>query len=217
MDPLQFAEVARHTRRRAYRPGDTLFYEGDPAHSLYLVCNGAVNLQRVLGNGEICHLTRSLPLDLVDEVSLPNSAPRMADAVAVGPCEVLVVKGPAFMQVLERSSRFASRYMEGVFERQRRRLREQAMFHSMTVVERVAAMLLEMDEVYGVSEPTGARRLGVSVTQEEMARWVGVQRESVNRTLSSLKRLGAIRTDGRHLVILNELRLRNFGSGVSLR
>ena len=155
--------MARHTRRRAYRPGSTLFYEGDPAHSLYLVFSGAVNLQRVLPEGEICHLTRSLPLDLVDEVSLPNSAPRMADAVAVGPCDVLVIEGPAFMQVLERSSRFASRYMEGVFERQRRRLREQARFHSMTVAERVAATLLEMGEVYGISEATGARRISRSM------------------------------------------------------
>jgi len=33
---------------------------------------------------------------------------------------------------------------------------------------------------------------------------VGVKRESVNRTLSSFKRMGTIRLDGRQLVVLKE-------------
>lgn len=210
LESYQLTELARYTRRRCYRSGDSLFHEGDPAHSLYLVLSGVVSLQRVLPHGELCHLARCLPLDLVDEISLPNGKPRSTDAVTVGPCALLVVDGATFMRSLEHSPRFSARFMEEVFERQSRRLQEQALFQTMSVVGRVAATLLELSEVYGTTDAGGMRRLEVSVTQQEMARWVGVQRESINRTLSSLKRVGAIRFEGRHVVIVNEGRLREY-------
>lgn len=211
LEASHLAELAPYTRRRRYRAGDSLFHEGDPAHSLYLVLSGAVNLERAHPDGELCHLARFIPHDLVDEITLPNGKPRTADAVTVGPCELLIVDGAPFMRCLERSPRFAARYMEVIFERQRNRTQSQALFKTMTVVGRVAATLLELSEIYGMTEIAGARRVEVTVTQHEMARWVGVERESINRALSSLKRLGAIRVEGRRVVIIDGDGLRTYG------
>jgi CRP-like cAMP-binding protein len=208
LDPIQLGALTDRVRRRVYDSGRLLFQENDPAHSLYLVRIGAVHLQRCLPDGTCIHLSRYRSGELVDEGTLPDGTQRTADAVAVGPCEVLVIDGSAFQRCMEASPRSECRFQTGVIERQRRRMLEWTVFATRPIVERVAVTVLELVEVYGSPDASGARRLTVTFTQEELAQWVGTQRESVNRTLANFKRMGAIRVEGRQLVVLNETRLR---------
>jgi CRP-like cAMP-binding protein len=189
MDSPLLTEIARFTRQRCHRSGDTLFHDGDSAHSLYLVVSGAVHLQRVLPDGEVCHLARFVPLDLVSDVALPNQEPRRADVVTAGPCEQLIVGGTPFTQGVEWGTRFAPRFMEGVFKGQSRRLQAQALFQTMNVVSRMVATLQEWGETYDTADPSGVRRLEASITRQEISHSVGARRESVNQILSSLLRL----------------------------
>lgn len=142
LDAPCLAELASSVRHRQFRAGDTLFHEGDPAHSFYLVLSAAVNLERVLPDGDICHFARFVPHDLVDEITLPNGKPRIEDAVNVGRCESLMVDGAPFIRSLERSPPVANRYMRSVFESQRRHSQNEAPFQMMSIVGRVAVTIL---------------------------------------------------------------------------
>ena len=47
-----------------------------------------------------------------------------------------------------------------------------------------------------------------ALTQEELANMIGVTRESVNRNLSSFRRLGLIKNEGRRFVVRDAAALR---------
>src|SRR3569833_35421 len=101
MDTNQAAALTNCARRRRYDSGRSIFQEGDPAHSLYLVLSGAVHLQRELEDGTPYYLSRYRPVEVVDEAALPDGKPRANTAMTIGPCEVLVVDGSAFQRCLE--------------------------------------------------------------------------------------------------------------------
>ncbi len=74
---------------------------------------------------------------------------------------------------------------------------------------RVAKKLLELAAAHGVQRPEGTL-LELPLTQEGLANMVGVTRESVNRHLSTLRRLGVIAREGRRFLIRDPDGLRRY-------
>jgi CRP-like cAMP-binding protein len=68
---------------------------------------------------------------------------------------------------------------------------------------RVAQRLVELADRYGEPEKNSVR-VGVPLTQEELAGWVGASREAVSKALRSLRARGWIET-GRRTVIIHDL------------
>jgi CRP-like cAMP-binding protein len=68
------------------------------------------------------------------------------------------------------------------------------------IAGRVAGRLRDLVADHGVAEAGGVR-LGVPVTQDELARMVGVSRETVNRTVGALAARGLVRSAPRSIVI----------------
>jgi CRP-like cAMP-binding protein len=69
-----------------------------------------------------------------------------------------------------------------------------------SVATRVSSRLRDLAEAHGVRDADGVR-IGLPLTQVELARMVGATREAVNRTLGGLASRGLVRTDGRTIVI----------------
>lgn len=71
---------------------------------------------------------------------------------------------------------------------------------------RLAERLLSLAHRYGVPEPTngngsGAVRLSVVLSQQDLANWIGASREIVSLTLSDFRRQGAVKKSGRTLIL----------------
>jgi HD-GYP domain-containing protein (c-di-GMP phosphodiesterase class II) len=76
------SDLARHARRRGFRPGEIVFREGDPGASLHVVTTGLLSVVRPSRDpGLVLH--RLGPGDVFGEVGVLNSAPRLASIVAV--------------------------------------------------------------------------------------------------------------------------------------
>jgi CRP/FNR family cyclic AMP-dependent transcriptional regulator len=71
-----------------------------------------------------------------------------------------------------------------------------------SVPSRVAGILLELAEDFGRRETHGLV-IEFAISQEELATLVGASRQAVNTSLRELEREGAIRRDGRSLVLLD--------------
>jgi CRP-like cAMP-binding protein len=67
--------------------------------------------------------------------------------------------------------------------------------------QRLAGFLLKAAERWGVPE-RGATRIGVRMTQAEMAMVIGARRETVALTLTTWKRAGLVALDHRQVLIL---------------
>lgn len=77
---LGYLVQALHTR--TYRPGETVFLEGDIGRALFVLEDGAVELTRSGPDGEKVVLYRLKPGDFFGEMALLESLPRTATAVA---------------------------------------------------------------------------------------------------------------------------------------
>ncbi len=77
-------------------PGQKLIQRGDKGDRAYFIASGAVEVRR---SGKTFRLGRG---DLVGEMSLLSGNPRSADVIALGYCQLLVLKDSEFKALMER-------------------------------------------------------------------------------------------------------------------
>jgi CRP-like cAMP-binding protein len=168
---------------RGLDAGEALFLKGDPGDALYALRRGRIRIVTSTDSGRRLTLNILGSGDVFGEIALLDGRPRTADAIAIEPCELLMVRRRDFTALLERRPLVAI----GVIELLCARLRwmsdrmEESAFLPMPV--RLARRLVGLSEDYG-SE--------INVSQEELAVFVGTSRESVNRQLQDWKQKGLV-------------------------
>jgi CRP-like cAMP-binding protein len=70
------------------------------------------------------------------------------------------------------------------------------------VRERLRSRLTDLAQRFGAPVPGGVR-IGIRLSQEELAELTGSARESVNRALRSMQRDGQVRIEGRGRYVLS--------------
>lgn len=200
--PEQLTRLAEACRRRLVRADETLFFEGDPGHTLYLVVSGQIKIQRVTPSGKLVVLALRGPGEHVGEMALLDGEPRSADAVTVEPCELLMLDRDQFLRCMGEQPQIALNMLASLTRRLREAANQVEGFRELDVLGRVAAVLLELAESHGEIEDAGIR-ITLRVTQQELADRIGATRVSVNKALGRLKRVRAIRAESGDLVVTN--------------
>lgn len=201
----ELTPLALRCRRRAYRAGEALFREGDPGQTLYLIVAGHVNIERATEDGGMVHIARRGPGEHFGEMSLFDDLPRSADAVTDTPCELLMLDRHDVVRFLEEHPAAAWRIIRGLSIRLREATDRILGDGTRDALGRLAAALLD-------AAPTAARDADghpilPDLTDTRLAQRIGSTRETVNRRLSSLRRLGVVRRDGARLILLDLPRL----------
>lgn len=135
------------------------------------------------------------PGDLVGEEAALDGGVGAATVTAIEPCDLAGMAPAAFAEALHRVPVLAVNVARVLFHR----LRDaDATIHSlvsMKVDRRVARHLLSFSQRYGVAEESGAVRIPLRLTQQDLASLVGASRERTNRALVAFKRRGWIAVD----------------------
>src|SRR2546425_11267497 len=96
------AACARSLLLRRFRRGETIFHQGDPGDSLFIIQSGSVKIVLPSPEGEegaiIATMTRG---DFFGELALLDGAPHSATAVAHEPAEVLVMRREHFGRLID--------------------------------------------------------------------------------------------------------------------
>lgn len=115
MTPVDFTLLAKAgTAPRAYKAGEVIFNEGDPADNLYVIQEGTVDIR--LGNRTLATLRKN---DMFGEMALIDKAPRSATAVAVGDASVVPVSEKQFLFLVSHTPYFALSVMRVLADRLR--------------------------------------------------------------------------------------------------
>jgi CRP/FNR family cyclic AMP-dependent transcriptional regulator len=189
-------------KRRRFARGEVVYHQDDPPGSLFIVMDGAVKMERCFDNGRqhtIGWVTRG---SFFGTHSLFGVVSRTENAVAVTGCELLVFGGNAFRDFLHRNPPAMEALLEVVINKWRACLDRFSETVLLDVRERTVRVLLRLAHRIGSLEDDGALCLR-DLTQRELASWVGASRESVNRALHSLARLGLIRVYGGKIIVLD--------------
>ncbi len=98
----ELAALAEITLEHEYAPGDVIFEEGKPAHHLYVVVNGRVEVFRTVNDRER-PLAVLGPRECFGEMAILDEAPRSASIRAIEPTTVLKIDRESFRElILER-------------------------------------------------------------------------------------------------------------------
>ena len=97
-----------------FKAGDVIFRRGDPAHELYIVQSGEVEIR--LGN----RVLETLPqYSIFGEMALIDSAPRSATAIACSDAKLVPVSEKQFLFLISNTPYFALNVMRVMARRLR--------------------------------------------------------------------------------------------------
>lgn len=197
----ELAELADRVRTKSFKRGEMIFRKDDPGTHLYMVLEGGVKIALPGEFGQEALVAIMRPGEFFGELALFDRSPRSASATALEDTRAALLAGDDFLAYLE-SHPASFRVVLETLARTIRRLSdrvEDLIF--LDVPSRVAKYLLDLVRSSG----DGTNEL--TLTQDELAAFIGASRVSVNRVLGDLERREIISIRRRRIAIRDADRL----------
>jgi CRP/FNR family transcriptional regulator, cyclic AMP receptor protein len=199
--PQAIEQIARLCVRRSYPRDAVIFSQSDPGDALFGVVTGRVRISASSNSGREVFLNIMEPGDTFGEIALLDGRPRTASASTMAPSDLLIIQREQFLRLLMQEPMLTDhllrllcsrlRWVSGVAE-------ESAL---LSVPARLARRLLSLSRLHGRRSTTGTE---LTVSQEEMARFLGLSRQIVNHHLQDWKAEGWVALGRGRITILNE-------------
>ena len=171
-------EIAHVATEKVYPKEAVIFREGEPATSLWVLQSGWVQLVKLSLDGKTLTLDLVTPQDGVCGLSAFSGHTYLASAIAATPVKALQIPSKMVRRFLKSHPQFSACVM-GIFSHR---------FHHMAaayanayapVEQRVASVLLRLDEDFGTTLP---------VTRREIANLAGTTVETAIRVTNQMRR-----------------------------
>ncbi|MEW2917212.1 Crp/Fnr family transcriptional regulator [Ruegeria sp. ANG10] len=166
----------------ALERGDVLFEQGDEGDALFAILEGTLEVSFLAMSGRKLSLTLMRPGEVFGEIALFDSGPRTATIAAAESSRILRVRQGDVMEQIRQHPDLAVDLIRLAGLRMRwmgSQLNEQV-FLPMPI--RLARKLLHLS---GLQDDPSTR---ITLSQSELAEFVGATREAVSKTISTWKR-----------------------------
>jgi CRP/FNR family transcriptional regulator, cyclic AMP receptor protein len=193
-------QLASATRRRYYRRGQIIVRQGDPAGLVYMLESGYAKVMRSTPDGAEAPLRVLGPGALFGELTLLDSHPHAATAVAHEDTVMRVLPRDEFLEWLHTHPEAVSALICALIVQIRQLDDQVEALTLLGVPQRLGRKLLELADAYGHPTPQG-QQIDIYLTQTELASMVGTSRSMVNHWLLSWEMQGVIARAGRCLVL----------------
>ena len=199
------AQIAALAARRTYKADSVVVMRGDPGDALYGVITGRVRISASGAGGKEIFLNIMEPGDAFGEIALLDGQPRTAAATTIAATELMIIRREDFLALVKREPQLAVHLIELLCKRVRWTSEQSEDSSLLSVPARLAKRLLGLASSHGRKTAAGAQ---LKITQEDLAQFLGLSRQIVNKYLQTWKKQGWI-TLGRGSVTLeNERALR---------
>jgi CRP/FNR family transcriptional regulator len=202
----ELSELARLIVTRRFGNHQTIFREGDPGQSFYLILAGSVAIVHIVPDGRETILSILKERDFFGEMSIFESALRAASVRTLTDVEVGIIDRADFLALIDRSPRIGRLLVTALSDRLRAANKLIASATSQDIRSRLAALLINLGQNFGEPTPLGSR-ISLRLTNQEMANMIGTTRETVNRTLNRFWDEHVIDMRTAHVVIVDPEKL----------
>ena len=202
VDPDAVINLISQMQTESFPRGTTIFDEGEPGDTLYIIIEGKVKLARHAPDGRENLLSVMGPSDMFGELSIFDPGPRTSSAVCVTEVKAATMDSEMLRTWINDHPEISQQLLRVLARRLRRTNASLADLIFTDVPGRVAKTLLQLANRFGTQEGTGLR-VNHDLTQEEIAQLVGASRETVNKALATFAQRGWIRLEGKSVVIVN--------------
>ena len=203
LDPDALTTLASHMRLRKFRRNQPIFDQGDPGDCLFIISAGRVKLFIETGDGDQLTILHCGTGECFGEMAVLDGQPRSASAEAMEPTEAWIVTRETFVDLIRHNPRSSLALISFLCAKLRTNLDRMEDFIFRDAYHRIGRQIIRMAPA-DVNGPCS-----ISITQDELARLVGISREHVNRVLSDLSAIGYIATGRGKIDILNTVAMEN--------
>lgn len=194
-------------RFREFQTGQALVFEGDRSTYVHLVVDGFVKVTCAAGGGKTALLAIRAGGDLIGELAGLDDEPRSATVTATGAAVTSYMTQSQFRAFLDAHPATSRAVSTTIAAKLRSATRRRIDFSGLDVRTRLARVLIELADRYGVPTKTGTG-IDVYATQSELAGMIGASEVAVNRRLSELRAEGIVDTGHGRITIIDVKLLR---------
>lgn len=205
LDQEELKKIVDMTGNKVYKKGDLLCHQGQKSDTLFIINEGGVKISKLTKDGkeQIIHILTSG--DFFGELSLfSNTETYNFDVYAISDLKICTLTKQNMDEILMSNPGISLKLLQVITTRltQTENLAQNLATNDAEV--RIAYMLLEFSEKYGVTTASGLQ-VKLPLNREEMASYVGVTRETISRKLTIFEELGILTHKGNKILIIKQL------------
>ncbi len=192
--------------RKSVPAGTNMITAEQPGEVVYILLEGTVKILIEQMDGREVILAFLGAGDTVGEMSLVDSAGRSANVMTMEKCTFLWMDRSTFQDCLRNVPEFTQNLVRLLSGRLRMANEQIQSLSSLDVAGRLARQLLAFTERYGTptTEEGGGVKIGLRLTQTDLAELVGASRERVNQVMVEFRQKGYLSVDSSHHVQVHQ-------------
>ena len=199
---------------RALGAGESIWAYDDPLQHYMFLIEGHVKLTRPTENGREVILDVGGPGELLCSGAVSSFSPACCACVAFGDgVKVVVLPRRDLLHVVEQSPAAASAFVRESTGREMRLGKRIVELASGQVEQRVAALLLRLADQLGTERDSGAIKIELHLSRQDLADLCGTTLETAIRTMTKLAREDIVRTVSSGFLITDRAGLQRLARG----
>lgn len=207
--PSQLTGIAHHTQKRQFNKGQYIFLDEDHPKFLFAVIYGQVKLSIPSAGGNEKVVNISGANQIFGEASIFSDKPYQFNVEALTDSLVLCVGKEAIAGLIHSNTQFAECFCTALCTRVHGLVREIGTIALKNACQRVADYLLQHCPETSPKVPV---EIILPVAKQIIASMLNLTPESFSRVIYDLREAKILRTEGRHIYILNVNGLRQLCS-----
>ena len=205
LDADSCAELRRRGRLQRYRTGGVLLYEGQVDAPVVIMLDGRVRVSALSSDGRELVLAFRGSGSILGELAALDHGRCSATVTALDDVQAITLSPSQFHDFLRARPEAAIALLRLLGQRQRDTDRRRIEFAALDTPGRVAARIVELANRFGQPQPDGTILITLTLSQEELATWIGSSREATVKALAQLRALGWLET-GRRRIRVNDMK-----------
>jgi CRP/FNR family transcriptional regulator, cyclic AMP receptor protein len=205
----ELEQVANLSITRHYKPGTHVFMQGEEMANVYFILEGKVKIYKTNINGKEQIVNMLKPSEMFPHQAFFRKGHYPAHAEVVEDTTLTIIPLQSFEQFLILNPEISVkvfRVLGDLIVELQKRL-EEKIFHN--TYEQVVLLLLRLGKKHGNPIKDGVLQFDTPFTNQELANMIGSTRESINRSLSKLKKKKLLDITEDHFIQINVNGLRD--------
>lgn len=203
LEEIELKALAETTSARTFPKDNVIILAEDQGDSMFIIQRGRVKVSIVSEDGREVILSTLGSGDFFGDMSLLDSKPRSANVTATEETELLMLRRPDFIRLIQTIPQIAIKLLAVLAGRLRKTDRKIEGLALSDVTGRITQTLLQLAEDQGIYSQDGVL-IRNRPTHQELANMSGTTRETVSRILKRLENQGYITYRGRDPIILKD-------------
>jgi len=207
LSPGELARMRSAGRQLLFKANEQIFAQGTPHEGIFLIDSGRVRVFYSAPSGREITLAHWTKGHFIGGPEICGGGIHMWSGEALEECRVTILPSAEVQTLITQVPNFALCLIEGLVAKGKCYSAMAQMLGTRSVIERLAQFLVNLGELYGVSDGS-AVIINRKITQDQIAAMVGSTRQWVTLMLKRFKEQGIVSIHGRFIRVDRPERLR---------